>query len=75
MSWTRQHIDELALLQLRTQRLIRAAGTDAPGAEWLEEVHHCLVAAQGHALIQVEFYERAANATRLANPDTTEAIR
>lgn len=53
MSWTRAHLEELAELQLRTQRIIGSAGTDAPGVDWLVEVNECLTHAQGMAAIQI----------------------
>jgi hypothetical protein len=52
MSWTREHLEELAELQLRTQRIIASAGTDAPGVDWLVEVNECLTNAQAMAVIQ-----------------------
>jgi hypothetical protein len=53
VSWTRAHIEELAELQIRTQRIIESAGTDAPGVDWLVEVNECLTNAEGLAAVQI----------------------
>jgi hypothetical protein len=58
MSWMREHVETMLELQLKTQRLIEAAGTNAPGVDWLIEVNECLTAALGFASLQVERHER-----------------
>jgi hypothetical protein len=74
MSWTREHIETMIGLQLKTQQLIHAAGTDAPGIDWLVEVNECFTHAIGLAELQ---HGRRAKllATILSRRDEIQAAR